>query len=47
MIALFLIKGAGEVGQVCAQIDVVAVVAVGFPVYAAVGEVAGQAAVYE
>ena len=47
MISFFLILGAGEIGQVCTQINVVTVVAVGFPVYAAAGEVAGQTVVYE
>ena len=47
MIALFLILRARKVGQIASEINVVAVVAVGFPVYAAAGEVAGQAIVYE
>ena len=44
MIALFLILRARKVGQIASEINVVAVVAVGFPVYAAAGEMAEQQA---
>ena len=47
VISLFLILRTWKIGQIASEVDVVAVVAVGFPGDGAVWKVLGQAVVYE